>query len=280
MSPHALRALGIVSGLALGVLAGRLADALPARYGIVHLASGKKRTRRNAVLLAIMTACGAAVGELIAHAAAAAVVPAWHASLVLDADLLVTCAVVAAAAIDLEHMILPNELTIGGVLVCLASSPLRRVGLVPSVFGLVVGLLAAYVPFVLYKVLRGRSGMGLGDAKLAALAGAWFGPLGALLVLFGGSALMPLTVLLMRALGLTYRVPESVVAEIAELRARAERGDEEARAELADDPMAADVADGALSARLPLGPFLALACLVLLFADPWIERPILAWLAR
>jgi hypothetical protein len=74
-------------------------------------------------------------------------------------------------------------------------------------------------------------------------------------------------------------VPESVIAEIAALRERADAGDPEAKAALEDDPMAADVADGVLGTRLPLGPFLALASLLLLFARRWIEGAVLAWIS-
>ena len=112
----------------------------------------------------------------------------------------------------------------------------------------------------------------------AVLAGAWFGPLGALLVLFGGAFLMPLASVVMRVLRVQYTIPDSVAAEIAELRKQADAGDAEAKAALEDDPMAADVADGLLTARLPLGPFLALASLILLFARRWIEGAFWAWL--
>lgn len=276
MSPHALRAGGIVLGIVLGLLGARVADRLPPRYGITHLVKGAKRTRRNAIVVVVIAACGAAIGEMLARAPG---LEAWHAASILVVNLVVATAVVAAAAVDLEHMILPDELTLGGALVCLLSSPIRNVGWRGALLGAAVGFAVAYVPFVVYKRLRGRSGMGLGDAKLAILAGAWFGPLGAVLVLFGGVALMPLTALVLRALGVEYRIPESVAAELADLRARAEAGDEEARAELEDDPMAADVADGALSTRLPLGPFLALACLVLLFTRRFVEPWLLAWLS-
>ncbi len=279
MSPHALRAGGVALGIVLGLLGARVADRLPSRYGITHLVTGAKRARRNAVVVVLVTLIGAAIGELVARAMTDVGLEPWHASAILGVNLLVASAVVAAAAIDLEHMILPDELTLGGALVCLLSSPIRNVGWRGALIGAAVGLAVAWVPFAIYKRLRGHSGMGLGDAKLAILAGAWFGPIGAVLVLFGGVALMPLAAFALRAAGAPYQVPESVQADIAELRARAEAGDEEAARELEDDPMAADVADGALSARMPLGPFLALACLVLLFTRRYVEPWLLAWLS-
>jgi prepilin signal peptidase PulO-like enzyme (type II secretory pathway) len=119
--------------------------------------------------------------------------------------------------------------------------------------------------------------MGLGDAKLALFAGAWLGAPGAVYVVFAGAVQSALCALVMRVLGLTFAVPASVQAEIAELRAKAAAGDEEALEALADDPMAADVRkpgepgdSGAEEAfatmRLPMGPFLVLSCLEFLFA--------------
>jgi leader peptidase (prepilin peptidase)/N-methyltransferase len=147
------------------------------------------------------------------------------------------------------------------------------VGLVGSLVGIAVGLAITYLPFLLYKKLRGRSGMGLGDAKLALFAGAWLGGPGAVFVVFAGALQSAVCAGIMRLLGLSFAVPASVRAEIAELRAKAAAGDAEALSILADDPMAADV--GVPSAktssplatmRLPMGPFLVLACLEFVFA--------------
>src|SRR5690606_20983881 len=110
----------------------------------------------------------------------------------------------------------------------------------------------------------------LGDAKLALFAGAWHGVEGALFVLFAGAAQSTLAAAIMHLVGVRYEVPESVRAELEELEARARAGDEEAKSELADDPMAGEARDGMLGIRLPLGPFLALACIQALFLRRWI----------
>jgi len=273
---------GAVLGLLMGLVGARLADLLPARYGITHLVTGSRRRIRNIVVVAIVTMCAFGVGVTIARVSD---MERWQAWLLLAVHTTVFTAVVAGAAIDLEHMILPNELTLGGALICLASSPARSIGIVDSAIGAFVGLLVAYVPFVLYKKLRGRSGMGLGDAKLAILAGAWFGPIGAVLVLFFGSALMPLTAITMRVIGVSYRIPESVAAEVADLRKRAAEGDAEAKAELADDPMAdseenvGNGVEGTMAIRMPLGPFLALGCLIVFFLRRELDTLIRAWLS-
>jgi leader peptidase (prepilin peptidase)/N-methyltransferase len=271
-----LRVAGVVVGLLLGVLATRLADVLPGRYDITHLVTGAKRTRRNVVVVALVTACSAGIAEILARTSD---LGTTHALLLLAFHATVAMMIICASAIDLEHMILPNELTLGGAVLCVATSPVRSIGIIDSALGAVTGFVVAYVPFWIYKRVRGRSGMGLGDAMFAVLAGAWFGPLGAVLVLFGGALLMPIATIVLRVLRVEYTIPESVIAEIAELREQAEAGDADAKAALEDDPMAADVAEGMLGTRLPLGPFLALASLILLFARRWIEGAVRSWLS-
>ena len=271
-----LHAAGVIVGLLLGLVATKLADVLPGRYDITHLVTGAKRTRRNVVVVALVTACCVGIAHVLSGASGLTFV---HAVLLLAFHGTVAMMILCASAIDLEHMILPNELTLGGALLCVVTSPLRSIGIADSAIGAVTGFVIAYVPFWIYKRIRGRSGMGLGDAMFAVLAGAWFGPLGAVLVLFGGAMLMPLATVVLHLLRIEYTVPDSVVADIAELRKQAEAGDADAKSALEDDPMAADVADGVLGTRLPLGPFLALASLVLLFARRPIESAVRAFLS-
>lgn len=257
--------MGALLGLVAGIGAGRVADALPSRYGVELLVEGAARTRRNVVLALL----GIAIGAWLAHyitgvtdASPALALVFFSTNLVLSAGLL------AAAAIDLEHMILPNEVTLGGAVLALGTAHWRGIGLMGAVVGTAVGVGVTYVPAWIYKRLRGRSGMGLGDAKLALLAGAWLGAPGAIFVVFAGALQSALCGVVMRVFRLTFAVPASVQAELADLRARADAGDEEARALLADDPMAVDVggvADAPLgelaTMRLPMGPFLVLSCL-------------------
>jgi len=273
--PNLLRTAGAVLGLVLGAVGTKVADVLPSRYGITHLVTGAARSRRKVALVVLSALCVAGIAHILTTAPD---VTLAHAGFLLVTNALITSAVLAAAAIDLEHMILPNELTIGGAVLCLVSSPLRAIELQGSIIGALVGLAIAYLPFLLYKRLRKQSGMGLGDAKLTLLAGAWHGAAGAMFVLFLGALQQALAAVVMRLLGITYDEPESVKAELVELRARAEAGDEEARSELADDPMAGEARDGTLGMRLPLGPFLALACVEVLFLRRWLAEHVLGWL--
>ena len=269
LSPDVVRIAGAALGLAGGIGASRLADTLPARYDIRLLAEGRARTRRNAALVVLSMAVGGWLGHYVTRVPNASLDLAL---LFVLTNLALSVALLAAAAIDLEHMILPNELTLGGALVAVLTSHWRGVGLLGAFVGMAVGLALTYLPFLLYKKLRGRSGMGLGDAKLALVAGAWLGAPGAIFVVFAGALQSALCAAIMRVLGLTFAVPPSVQAELAELRAKAAAGDEEAISMLADDPMAADVGDPATGGegggdaalanmRLPMGPFLVLSCL-------------------
>jgi leader peptidase (prepilin peptidase)/N-methyltransferase len=82
----------------------------------------------------------------------------------------------ALAAIDLRHGILPDILTLPLLLAGLAVAATREAGLpVEQVLGAVAGYLVFAGIAFLYRRGRGREGLGLGDAKLLAAAGAWLG---------------------------------------------------------------------------------------------------------
>jgi leader peptidase (prepilin peptidase) / N-methyltransferase len=259
-----VRAFGAVVGCVGGLAVTRLADALPRRSGIALLVTGRPRARRNAMVVILSTV----IGTWLAHRITLLdTLPLGTAAFLFSVNLALALALVAAAVVDIEHMELPNELTLGGAVLALATSTWRDIGLVGSLIGLAVGVAVTYLPFVLYRRLRGRSGMGLGDAKLALVAGAWLGAEGAIFVVFAGAVQSALCATAMRVLGLTFAVPASVTAELASLRARADAGDEAARSLLADDPMSSQIEGNALATmRLPMGPFLVLACLEFLFA--------------
>lgn len=79
---------------------------------------------------------------------------------------------VAVAAIDLDLRIIPNQLTLAGVVAGLAFALLgwSDIGFWPSLLGLVV-----CGGFLLVVGLIGRGGMGGGDVKLGAVIGAFLG---------------------------------------------------------------------------------------------------------
>lgn len=188
----------------------------------------------------------------------------------------------AAIFIDLEHMILPDELTLGGAALGLLSAGLRDIGYATSVIGAALGFLMVWLPFIsLYRLVRGRPGMGLGDAKLLLLTGAWFGWKGALFALLVGSVqgtLFAVPVFLARG---RLEEPESVRAEREQAHAllgELEGAERDAlAAEIAADPLLSSEQSGLGKARLAFGPFLALATLEYLFFGEYILDLYLRW---
>jgi leader peptidase (prepilin peptidase) / N-methyltransferase len=184
-------------------------------------------------------------------------------------DVTLALALVAAAFIDLDHMFLPDAITIGGAVIALASAPLRpELGWARSAIGLMVGFWIIYLPFiVLYRVIRGRQGMGMGDAKLLALAGAWLGWKGAVFTLFAGAIQGVLATIVVLARKGKIEEPAAVVAEREEAAAAGEPLDPE------EDPVALPPEPGLGGARVPFGPFLILAALeFLLFGQTLVQR--------
>lgn len=205
---------------------------------------------------------------------------------VFVADLALVLALTAAAFIDLEHMYLPDTITIGGAVLGVATSSFRGLSFLESLLGAAAGFGIVWIPFVvLYSKIRGKVGMGMGDAKLLALAGAWFGWGGALIVLGAGAiqgTIATLAVLLFRG---KIEEPEAVKREREEIQKELEAMSPEERAEaekeLAEDPLAEEAGEGLGQARIAFGPFLILAtieCLLLgrdvpgLFLK-WIDTP-------
>lgn len=104
------------------------------------------------------------------------------------AALVLGALLMALALIDLEHYLLPDVLTLPGVVAGLLFS--LAGGLVPlrdALIGAALGAALPYAVIVLYRLVRGVEGMGLGDVKLLAMIGAFLGWQGALLTLCLGA---------------------------------------------------------------------------------------------
>ena len=92
--------------------------------------------------------------------------------------------------IDLDHMIIPDIISLSGIVLGIAataSSYLPGMNWKLSLLGLSLGVVALYVPAVVYEKLRGIEGLGGGDVKLLAMIGAFTGPYGVVFVLFSAS---------------------------------------------------------------------------------------------
>jgi leader peptidase (prepilin peptidase)/N-methyltransferase len=185
-------------------------------------------------------------------------------SAIFVADFALSLGLIAAAFIDFEHMYLPDTVTIGGTILGVATASFRGFGWSDSLIGVLAGFLGIYAPFTfLYKKVFGRTGMGVGDAKLCALAGAWFGWHGGLFVLFAGAIQGVVAAGAIYLLRGKIEEPDSVRKDREELERLAEEGDAEAKQLLEEDPvLGEDASEG--WGRMPFGPFLILAILELL----------------
>lgn len=203
-----------------------------------------------------------------------------HAGSVFLAHFALAMALLAAAFIDAEHMFIPDSITFGGTLFGLLTPALHGQGWLDGVIGAAAGFFGVWLPFVVgYKLLRGRPGMGLGDAKLAMLAGAWFGWQGLFFTVFGGAFQATLVAIVIFVVRGKVEEPESVVRDREEIQRAAAEGDEEARTILEQDPLATAPQEGFMGARLPFGPFMCLATIEWMLMGEWIKErffPLLA----
>jgi leader peptidase (prepilin peptidase)/N-methyltransferase len=108
-------------------------------------------------------------------------VASWAAIVDHDAVWLwTTCALgwalLALAWIDAEHMRLPDVLTLPLLAAGLGVQALvRPERLSENVLGAIIGYAGFRGIAVVYQAIRGREGLGGGDAKLLAVGGAWLG---------------------------------------------------------------------------------------------------------
>jgi leader peptidase (prepilin peptidase)/N-methyltransferase len=117
-----------------------------------------------------------AIGLVAAAAVAASIAVAPDARGILGAGLALV--MLAIAVVDARQFIVPNELNAAGFAIALVHAALvRDTGIVEAiVWAFARGATLALMFFALrevYRRLRKREGLGLGDVKLAGVAGAW-----------------------------------------------------------------------------------------------------------
>lgn len=105
-------------------------------------------------------------------------------------SLVLGAALIALSWIDSEKQRLPNVVTYPLIAAGLLQAALfDLVSIQSSVIGAIIGYGVFWFIGEFYMKLRGRDGLGLGDAKLLAAAGAWTGAMTLPLVIFIGSVL-------------------------------------------------------------------------------------------
>ncbi len=95
--------------------------------------------------------------------------------LLVASRLLFGCALLVLFAIDLEHHLLPNVITLPGIVIGFAFSFFTAPGWVDSLIGIVVGGGVLWAVAEAYYRVRHEDGLGFGDVKMLAMIGAFLG---------------------------------------------------------------------------------------------------------
>lgn len=89
---------------------------------------------------------------------------------------LLTWALICLSVIDLEHSLLPDDITLPFMWLGLACNIFGVfTDITSSLIGAMLGYSILWLIFMGFKVITGKEGMGYGDFKLLALLGAWLG---------------------------------------------------------------------------------------------------------
>jgi leader peptidase (prepilin peptidase)/N-methyltransferase len=110
---------------------------------------------------------------------------AWHFGfgIPVACALLVTWALIALTGIDIDHQLLPDNITLplmwAGMLAAVAIGPIPGATMPVSpkdaLIGAATGYISLWLVFHAFKLVTGKEGMGYGDFKLFAALGAWLG---------------------------------------------------------------------------------------------------------
>jgi leader peptidase (prepilin peptidase) / N-methyltransferase len=142
--------------------------------------------------------------------------------IILIPRLLFACALIVLFAIDLEHHLLPNVITLPGILVGLAFSAMVPPGIVDALIGALAGGGILWLIGEAYYRYSGEEGMGGGDVKMLAMIGAFLGWKLVVLTLVLSSILgsvVGVLVLVIRRGGLKYALPYGTFLSLAALTA-------------------------------------------------------------
>ncbi|MDQ3037939.1 MAG: prepilin peptidase [Myxococcota bacterium] len=183
---------------------------------------------------------------------------------------------VIATFVDLEWMEIPDEVSIGGTALALATAMFRpSVPLEEVVLGAGAGYLVVHLLLVWsWERITGDRGMGEGDAKLAMFIGAFLGWRGALFALVAGSFQGIIGYVIARASGSRigpsqdHPHDEDVAKTVPEAAPPVGTDAEPDAGTDAAPPVGTDAEPGdepRASRKIPFGPFLALGAIEFLF---------------
>jgi leader peptidase (prepilin peptidase)/N-methyltransferase len=140
--------------------------------------------------------------------------------IILVPRLLFACALIVLFAIDLEHHLLPNVITLPGIVVGLAFSAMLPPGLFDALIGVLVGGGILWLIGEAYYRYSGQEGMGGGDVKMLAMIGAFLGWKLVILTLVLSSLLgsiIGLAVIAARRGGMKHALPYGTFLSLAAL---------------------------------------------------------------
>jgi leader peptidase (prepilin peptidase) / N-methyltransferase len=219
----------ILSWMLLGGRCRRCQTSIAARYPFVEAATG-------ALALAALWRFGATPAAVVAFAFTAAL-------------LLITF-------IDFDHLFIPDEVSLPGIMIGLGLSALPGgIGLANAAIGAALGGGLLWLVAWGYETTTGSEGMGLGDVKLLAMIGA-----------FLGWQAIPI-ILVIASLG------GSLVGVLVIFGARGRRQMARVRRTLGGRAVPTFVRRAARRTAIPFGPFLALGAVVALYV-PSITLPL------
>jgi leader peptidase (prepilin peptidase) / N-methyltransferase len=144
----------------------------------------------------------------------------WSALLVVR--LLFACAMVVLFAIDLEHHLLPDVITLPGIVAGLLFSIVLPPGIVDSLLGVLVGGGVLWLIGEAYYRYSGQEGMGGGDVKMLAMIGAFLGWKLVLVTLVLSSvagSLIGVVVIALKRGGMKYALPYGTFLALGALAA-------------------------------------------------------------
>jgi leader peptidase (prepilin peptidase)/N-methyltransferase len=108
---------------------------------------------------------------------------------ILAVRLAFACAMIVLFVIDLQHQILPNVITVPGIVIGFVLSLFLPPGWLSSLLGIALGGGVLLLIMEAYARARGFEGLGMGDVKMLAMIGAFLGwPLMLLTLVLGSLA--------------------------------------------------------------------------------------------
>ena len=144
----------------------------------------------------------------------------WSALLVVR--LVFACAMVVLFAIDLEHHLLPDAITLPGIVAGLVFSTVLPPGIVSALLGMLIGGGVLWLIGEAYFRYSGQEGMGGGDVKMLAMIGAFLGWKLVLVTLVLSSvagSLIGVFVIVLKRGGMKYALPYGTFLALGALAA-------------------------------------------------------------